>query len=115
VNVPYVTTNQMREVDRAMIQDYPILLIQMMENAGRALARVARDRFLGSDAVAHRVLVLSGTGGNGGGGLVCARRLHGWGARVSGCLARPAAAVTEGAAQQLDSVERLGIAGGVGG
>ena len=32
--IPYLTTDQMREVDRAMIEDYHIELIQMMENAG---------------------------------------------------------------------------------
>lgn len=45
-NVPYVTTEQMIEVDRAMMQDYRIELIQMMENAGRNLAHLARMRFL---------------------------------------------------------------------
>lgn len=44
-SVPSVTTAQMIEVDRAMIEDYRILLIQMMENAGRNLAHVARLRF----------------------------------------------------------------------
>jgi NAD(P)H-hydrate epimerase len=80
--VPFLSTDQMREVDRAMIQDYGILLIQMMENAGRALAHLARSRFLGGDPRGRRVIVLAGSGGNGGGGLVCARRLAGWGATV---------------------------------
>ncbi len=78
-DIPFVTTDQMREVDRAMIDDYGITLLQMMENTGRELARLARSRFLGGDPRASRVEVLAGTGGNGGGGLVCARRLHGWG------------------------------------
>ncbi len=33
VIVPFITTDQMREVDRAMIEDYGISLVQMMENA----------------------------------------------------------------------------------
>src|SRR6266513_6124073 len=33
--VPALTTDQMREVDRVMIEDLHIELIQMMENAGR--------------------------------------------------------------------------------
>ncbi|RME57360.1 NAD(P)H-hydrate epimerase, partial [Candidatus Parcubacteria bacterium] len=37
--IPALTTEQMREVDRAMIEDYHIQLIQMMENAGLQLAR----------------------------------------------------------------------------
>ncbi|NIM09211.1 MAG: NAD(P)H-hydrate epimerase, partial [Planctomycetales bacterium] len=55
--------------------DYRIDLIQMMENAGRNLAHLARSRFLGGDPQGKRVAVLAGTGGNGGGALVCARRL----------------------------------------
>jgi len=44
-NIPYLTTGQMIEVDRAMIEDYHIELIQMMENAGRHFAHLARSRF----------------------------------------------------------------------
>ena len=36
--VAYVDTEQMIEVDRAMVEDFHIDLIQMMENAGRNLA-----------------------------------------------------------------------------
>ena len=43
-DLPYLTTAQMREVDRAMIEDYGIELIQMMENAGHALAHLARTQ-----------------------------------------------------------------------
>ncbi len=82
VIVPFITTDQMREVDRAMIEDFGISLVQMMENAGRNLAQLARQRFLDGDPRGRRVVVLAGTGGNGGGGLVCARRLHNWGAEV---------------------------------
>jgi NAD(P)H-hydrate epimerase len=42
-----VTVEQMREVDRAMVEDFGIVVLQMMENAGRALAR---ERFFGGDA-----------------------------------------------------------------
>ena len=42
--LPYLTTAQMVEVDRAMMEDYRIELIQMMENAGRSRAHdVAPD------------------------------------------------------------------------
>jgi len=81
-SVPFLTTDQMIEVDRTMIEDYGILLIQMMENAGRNLAHLGRARFLCGDPSAKRVAVLAGVGGNGGGALVCARRLKNWGASV---------------------------------
>lgn len=65
-HAPYVTTEQMIEVDRAMIQHAHIELLQMMENAGRNLAHLARVRFLAGNPRAKAVLVLAGTGGNGG-------------------------------------------------
>ena len=75
VEIPFLTTDQMREVDRLMIEEYGLELIQMMENAGRNLAGAGRDLFLAGDPVGQRVAILCGTGGNGGGGLVAARRL----------------------------------------
>ena len=109
-NVPFITTDQMREVDRAMVEDYGILLLQMMENAGRCLADLARDRFLGGDARGSRVLVLAGSGGNGGGGLACARWLHNRGADVHVWITRPASGFEGVPLRQLEVLERLGVA-----
>ena len=50
--VPAVTSAEMAAVDQATVEDYGIDLIQMMENAGRALAALARDRFLDGDRLA---------------------------------------------------------------
>ncbi|HET60384.1 MAG TPA: NAD(P)H-hydrate epimerase, partial [Chloroflexi bacterium] len=72
----------MREVDRLMIEQFHISLVQMMENAGRNLAALAIERFLDKNPNGKRVVILAGRGGNGGGGLVCARRLHNWGATI---------------------------------
>ena len=107
--LPYLTVKEMREVDRAMIEEYRIELIQMMESAGRNLAALARRRFLGRGAVERRVLLLCGSGNNGGGGLVCARRLHGWGARVRVVTTKPTEAFLGVPEHQADIVERLGI------
>jgi NAD(P)H-hydrate epimerase len=105
--VPYLTTDQMIEVDRAMMEDFNIDLIQMMENAGRCLAHLARMRFLGGDPRGKRVAVLAGTGGNGGGALVCARRLHNYGARVTVLITKPAADFKSVPAHQLDILRRI--------
>ena len=59
-DVPFVTTEQMIEVDRAMMEDYRIELMQMMENAGRNLAHLARERFFGGDPQGKRVIVSGG-------------------------------------------------------
>lgn len=107
--IPYVTTDQMREVDRAMIEDYHIVLIQMMENAGRNLAHLARQRFLNGDPRGKTVVVCCGRGSNGGGGLVAARRLHTWGASVVVALTHPPEAFQGVPEHQLDIVQRMGI------
>ena len=107
--IPFLTTDQMREVDRAMIEDYGIQLIQMMENAGRNLAELARRRFLNSRPAGQKVIVLAGTGGNGGGGLVCARRLHNWGAVVAVWLSAPSSRFADIPGHQLTVLEKVGV------
>ena len=107
--VPYVTTVQMMEVDRAMIEDFEIGLIQMMENAGRNLAHLARSRFLDGDPCGKRVVVLAGTGGNGGGALVCARHLHNHGARVFAFLTKPDEDFAPVPGHQLQILRRMKV------
>jgi NAD(P)H-hydrate epimerase len=107
--VPYLTTDQMIEVDRAMMEDYRIDLVRMMENAGRNLAHLARERFLGGDPRGRRVAVLAGTGGNGGGALVAARRLRNYGAVVSVFVTKPIDEFTPVPGQQLDLLRRVGV------
>jgi len=108
-DVPWLTTEQMIEVDRAMIEDYHIELIQVMENAGRALAHLARERFLGGDPRGRQVVVLAGSGGNGGGALVCARRMHNYGARVQVYVTRPETDFTPVPRHQVDILHRMGV------
>lgn len=106
--IPTVTVEQMREVDRVMVEDLGIELLQMMENAGRALASRARA-MLGGDADSRRVTVLAGPGGNGGGGMVAARRLGLWGADVTVVLAQPDEAMFGVPAHQLSILRRLAV------
>lgn len=107
-NIPWLTTEQMIEVDRAMMEEYGIDLVRMMENAGRSLAHLARARFLDGDPAGRRVVVLAGTGGNGGGALVCARRLHSYGAQAQVFITRPDAEFTPVPGQQLAILRRMG-------
>jgi len=108
-DLPYLTTEQMIEVDRAMVDDYRIELIQMMENAGRHLAHLARRRFLEGNPSGKQVIILAGTGGNGGGALVCARRLHTWGTQVQVITAQGAEHFTPVPAHQLDILQRMQV------
>lgn len=80
------TTGQMREIDRVVTQEYGLQIVQMMENAGRSLARLCRLLLDGSVA-GRRILVLAGGGKNAGGGLAAARNLRNWGADVRVALA----------------------------
>ena len=107
--LPYVTTEQMIEVDRLMEETYHIDLIQMMENAGRHLARTACDRLLAGDPRGLRVVVLAGTGGNGGGAIVAARRLAGWGAMVQVYTTAEDERLTLVPARQVRAIRQIGI------
>lgn len=104
-----VTADQMVEVDRIMTDELAVDLLQMMELAGAALATLARDRFLDGDPRAKRVLVLAGSGGNGGGGLVAARRLHGWCAEVEVWSIRSLAQLRGATAHQAQSLRALDV------
>jgi len=104
MSIPTVTMDQMREVDRIMIQDLHIELNQMMENAGRNLARLAFLRFRPS-----RVVVLAGPGGNGGGGLVAARHLANWGVGISVVLGKEREEMGPVPAHQLDVLDRMSV------
>ena len=81
-NIPVITKEQMKEVDRLMFSSYGITLIQMMENAGRNLA-IHTKKQLGVITDKTNICVVVGSGNNGGGGLVAARFLSNWGANVS--------------------------------
>lgn len=94
----------MVEVDRVMIEDFDIGLIQMMENAGRNLARATIDLF-----DPRRVWVAAGSGGNGGGGLVAARHLANAGIDVRVTTTRPASELVGVPARQLDILDRMGV------
>jgi len=109
IPVPSVSAGQMVEVDRVMEEELEIGLIQMMENAGRGLARLAAHRFLGDDPQGKTVLVLAGKGGNGGGALAAARRLTGWGATVHVYLTGQPDALGPVPRQQLESLVRMGV------
>jgi NAD(P)H-hydrate epimerase len=106
--LPALSTAQMVEVDRLMIEDYGILLIQMMENAGRNLADLAQA-MLGGDVLDRPILTLAGRGNNGGGGLVAARHLANRGADVQVMLARSMEDFGGVPAHQLEILLAMGV------
>ncbi len=88
IEVPGVTAEQMRVLDRIAMEETGPNLFQMMENAGRNLASLTIE-VLGDEWTTAAVVVLAGSGGNGGGGICAARHLANRGVRVTLCLAAP--------------------------
>jgi NAD(P)H-hydrate epimerase len=107
-NIPALTTEQMNEVDRLMTDCYGITLTQMMENAGRNLAKLTR-KMLGGDIQNRKICVFTGSGNNGGGGLVAARHLSNWGAEVTVILSTPADRLKPIPEFQLEIIRHLPI------
>lgn len=107
-NLPLLTTAQMVEVDRLMIEEWHISLAQMMENAGRSLAELTRC-YLGGTVQGKQVVVLSGTGNNGGGGMVAARHLHNWGAQVDLVVVGSFDHLKDVPAQQMKIIQKMGL------
>lgn len=106
-HIPALTTQQMVEVDRLMIEEYNITLLQMMENAGRNLALLAK-RLLDGDIADRPIVVLVGRGNNGGGGLAAARHLLNWGAWVQVVLTAEPTSYRDVSAHQLDILQKMG-------
>lgn len=104
--VPAVTAEQMREVDRIAVEEFGLGILQMMENAGRNLAENVLDML---DEARSEVAVLAGSGGNGGGGLCCARHLHNRGFQVWVVLDRDPRMLRGAAANQLDILQAAGL------
>lgn len=97
-----VTSEQMRQIEQACDRiGIPASLL--MENAGRAVAEEVKRILGGIDR--QRIVVLVGPGNNGGDGLVAARYLHNWGARVTVCLCSQRAPDD----QNLKLVKELGV------
>jgi len=81
-SLPWLSIEQMAEADRLAIEEFDITLLQMMENAGSALAELTMRI-----APEGRITVLAGGGNNGGGGLCAARHLTNRGRDVEIVLA----------------------------
>lgn len=86
--VPPVTAQEMREVDR--------IAMDMLDQAQE----------LGQGG---EVTVLAGSGGNGGGGLCCARHLHNRGFQVRVVLSKDAGQLGGAAANQLQILRQAGV------
>lgn len=99
IPVPAVNEEEMRQIDRSAVEEFHLGILQMMENAGKALAENA-FAMLGSQQ--RSVTVLAGPGGNGGGGICAARHLHNRGLEVCLILANNTKELHEPALAQFN-------------
>ena len=104
----YITPQEMREAE-ARASSYGLDEAVLMENAGRAVAKVVEERF--ADIRERKILVVCGLGNNGGDGLVAARYLSGR-CRVRVLLLGRAAEIrTNGGAEGIEGLGEIQSAG----
>jgi len=101
-----VNARQMRDLDRAAIEDCGIAGIDLMEHAGCGTADYILRTF--PEASSGKVTVLCGRGNNGGDGFVIARRLLQAGAQVCAVLLADCECVQGDARVNLDAFRSLG-------
>ena len=102
---PVVTAAEMRELDRATIEEIGIPAFTLMETAGRAVADAAIEML---DDRRGPVAVVCGSGNNGGDGYVAARVLRSHGIDAVVYLATPRDAIKGAAAEHLAVLEKAG-------
>jgi len=103
-----VTAEEMRELDRATIESGYVSGLELMERAGSGVSEAVERRY--GSLLGLRVLVLCGSGNNGGDGFVAARHLKARGAEVHVGLAGEPERVRGDARHQLEALEGAGLA-----
>ncbi|MBI2031035.1 MAG: NAD(P)H-hydrate epimerase [Candidatus Levybacteria bacterium] len=108
-NTPTVTVNQMREVDRLMVDEIGVSILMMMENASRNIAILSR-KLLGGNVKKKHIVVLCGKGNNGGDGLSAARHLINFGGTVTCILSEHKENLRSNARVQFNVLENIDAA-----
>jgi|AntAceMinimDraft_16_1070373.scaffolds.fasta_scaffold15569_4 NAD(P)H-hydrate epimerase len=104
--VPAVNAKEMRLIDEIATGEFGLGILQMMENAGRALTEQAMNMLT---SPSDTVVVFAGSGGNGGGGLCAARHLLNRGFSVVVALGGPVEALRGAAFAQWRMLEASGV------
>lgn len=105
-----VSSTEMKAIDTELTQKYSMPSLLLMENAGRGVAEEVKRLFerVPQDQISPAsVVVLCGTGNNGGDGLVAARQLAKDGVPVHVVLAREESAISGDAKTNLNIVKSL--------
>jgi hydroxyethylthiazole kinase-like uncharacterized protein yjeF len=108
VTGPYVlTAEQMRAVDRAVIEATGLPSLILMENAGRGVAEIIVRRARSNAGRSLVAAIVCGPGNNGGDGFVIARQLSLAGAESRVLLAVPRAKIVGDPATMLRALDGL--------
>ncbi|MEJ2725121.1 MAG: NAD(P)H-hydrate epimerase, partial [Deltaproteobacteria bacterium] len=100
------TVSEMREMDRAALQQYGISAEILMENAGHgAYAVLSKEAGLWR----KKVVVLCGPGNNGGDGFVTARKIHSGGGDVTVLILGEKNEYQGAAGKNLDILSRMPV------
>lgn len=106
--LPLYSPEQVREIDRIAIESLHIPSSVLMENAGSNAALQIRDLYQDWNCTGS-VLVLCGSGNNGGDGLVIARYLASSGIQTLVWCIVPEERLSSDAADKLDLLRKAGI------
>ncbi|MCH7871476.1 MAG: NAD(P)H-hydrate epimerase [Planctomycetes bacterium] len=111
MSIPYqpgeaLTCLQIRELDILAIEHVGVPALALMENAGRAVAEFVYGTLV--DPQRSRVVILCGSGNNGGDGFVAARHLHNAGVNVT-CILAGTSRRREDAAVHLGVLQRIEV------
>ena len=106
VNIPALTADQMKEVDRIAVDEFGLNILQMMENAGRNLTETVIHMLPDKSS---QVTILAGSGGNGGGGICCARHLLNRGYSVKLFFTKDVSEFGGAAKTQLNIIQESGF------
>ena len=98
---------EMREIDRRAKEEFGVPEILLMENAGKEAA-AAFEEFLGGVA-GKIIVVLAGSGNNGGDAFAAARHLANHGAIIKTYLVGAPDHLTESTALNRDIVQKMGM------
>ncbi|QMU56456.1 MAG: NAD(P)H-hydrate dehydratase [Candidatus Mycalebacterium zealandia] len=99
------TREEIREIDRASVDEHGISVNVLMENAGRAVCLAAERKF----PEARKIAVVCGGGNNGGDGFVAARHLAAKGKKVTVYTSKKTAEYSKQPLENLKSAEKSGI------
>lgn len=105
----FLSREQFIELEKRMISSYHFHKLQIIENAGRNLAELARKLLYEQAYPDGKLLVFAGIERNGGSTLCAARRLYLWGYRCEVYSPVPEDAFRGDPARQLRILKRIGV------